>query len=217
MMAGGRNGKVTCYSGGENATPHPTNITAEFTASPLIGTAPLLVSFTDLSVAENTTITTWQWDFNTDGTIDSTTQNPSWTYPDAGTYTVSLRVSDGHISDTETKENYITVLPPGGSVIAIGNITGGLLKINAEILNKGTTNVSSMNWSIAFSGGLVLLGKNASGTILSLPSGGSTVVSDKPVFGFGRITITVTAQMPGGDPVTKTATGLLFFFFIIIH
>jgi PKD repeat protein len=217
MMAGGRNGKVTCYSGGENATQHPTNITADFTATPLIGSAPLLVSFTDLSNAENTTITSWQWDFNTDGIIDATAQNPSWTYTDAGTYTVSLRVSDGHISDTETKNNYITVLPPGVGLIDIGNITGGVLKLNAEILNVGTTNVSSVNWNITVSGGVVLLGKNASGTILSLPASDSTIVSDKPIFGFGRITITVTAQVPGEDPVTKTVTGILFLFFLFIR
>jgi PKD repeat protein len=218
MMAGGRNGKVTCYSGGENATQPHVNITAGFTASPLVGTVPLLVQFTDLSVAENTTITSWKWDFETDGIIDSTAKDPSWTYNESGTYTVSLTVSNGHISDTEIKENYITVLPAGGSIISIGNITGGVLKVSAEILNNGPTNISSINWSIMVDGKLVLLGKTKSGTILSLPAGGSTIVSDKPLFGFGRIIITVTAEAPGGDPVTKTATGFLFFFFLMgIH
>jgi PKD repeat protein len=217
MMAGGRNGKVTCYSGGLNATSSPPSLDANFSGTPTTGAAPLTVQFTDLSTAENTTITSWQWDFNDDGIIDTTEQNPSWIYTSSGTYTVSLTISNGHISDTETKENYITVFPPSGGHIEIGNITGGVLKVNAEILNNGTTTVSSINWSITLDGGFVLLGKTKSGTIPSIPAGGTEVISDKPVFGFGRITITVMAEAPGGDPVTKTATGFLFFFFITIH
>jgi PKD repeat protein len=217
MVAGGRNGKVTCFSGGKVTQPQ-VNITANFTATPLSGPVPLHVQFTDLSVAENTTITSWQWDFNDDGIIDAYTQNPSYIYNETGNYTVSLTVSDGKISDTETKENYITVLPPGGGIIGIGNITGGLLKINAEILNNGTATVSSINWSITLNGGFVLLGKTKSGTIPSIPAGGTEVISDKPVLGFGRITITVTIQAPGGEPITKTAAGFLLFFFPInIH
>jgi len=33
-----------------------------------------------------------------------------WIYTEAGTYTVSLTVSDGADTDTETKENYITII-----------------------------------------------------------------------------------------------------------
>ena len=54
MVAGGRNGKVKCLSGGENATQHQVTITAEFTAAPLSGSVPLVVQFTDLSTTENT-------------------------------------------------------------------------------------------------------------------------------------------------------------------
>ncbi len=54
-------------------------------------------------------ITSWAWYFNNDGVIDSNSENPSWIYHDAGDYTVSLTVSDGTNSYTETKTNYITV------------------------------------------------------------------------------------------------------------
>ncbi|MBE3137226.1 MAG: VCBS repeat-containing protein [Thermoplasmata archaeon] len=215
MVVGGRNGKVICYSGGLNATSSPPSLAADFSATPTTGTAPLTVQFTDLSTAENTTITSWKWDFDHDGTIDSTERNPSWIYNDNGTYTVSLTISDGHISDTETKEHYITVLPAGSSILEIGNITGGVLKINAEILNKGTVNVTSVNWSITIDGKLVLLGKTKSGIIPSIPAGNSTVIVDKPVFGFGKITITITIEGPDGEPITKTVTATLLLFFII--
>jgi len=210
MMAGGRNGKVICFSGGM-VVPQQVNITANFTATPLSGTAPLQVQFTDLSTVENTTINSWQWDFDNDGAIDSTIQNPLWFY-DPGIYSVSLTVSDGHISDTETKENYITAVAP--SEVEIGNITGGLLKVSAEILNKGEINVTSLNWSITVSG-FVLLGKTKSGTIPSIPIGGSEVVSDRPIFGLGNIIITVKVDVPGSGSVTKTVRGFLFLFVVL--
>jgi PKD repeat protein len=210
MMAGGRNGKVICFSGGP-VVPQQVSITADFTATPLSGTAPLQVQFTDLSTAENTTIKSWQWDFDNDGTIDSTIQNPLWYY-DPGIYSVSLTVSDGHISDTETKENYITAVAP--SEVEIGNITGGMLKISAEILNKGDINVTSVNWSITVTG-FVLLGKTNSGTIPSIPIGGSEVVSDRPIIGLGNIIITVKVDVPGSGQLTKTVRGFLFLFIVL--
>jgi PKD repeat protein len=215
MVAGGRNGKVNCLSGGENATQHQVNITADFNAAPLSGTVPLVVQFTDLSTAENTTITSWAWDFENDGTIDSTEQDPTWTYTENGTFSVSLTVSDDDISDTETKIDYITVLPMGSTIVGIGNITGGLLGVSAEILNAGTLDISSVNWSISLDGGVVLLGRSSSGIIAMIPVGDSRVVADTPIIGFGRITITVTAMLPDGEPVTKTASGFLLLFVIL--
>jgi hypothetical protein len=90
-----------------------------------------------------------------------------------------------------------------------------LLGVSAEIRNNGTLDVSSVNWSIALDGGLILKGKSASGTIASLPVNDSQMVVDKPILGFGRVIITVTATLPDGEPVTKTATGFLLLFIIL--
>lgn len=215
MVAGGRNGKVNCLSGGENLSAPQVSITADFIANPVSGTQPLVVQFTDLSTAENTTITSWQWDVDTDGTIDSTEPNPSWNYTEAGIYTVSLTVSDGDVSDTEIKVGYITVLPVGTSNIEIGNITGGLLGVSATIKNIGTLDASLVNWNITLEGGIVLLGRINSGTIASLPVGETTTVADAPVIGFGRISITVTVAVADSAPVTKTASGFLLLFMVV--
>ncbi|MCD4796750.1 MAG: FG-GAP-like repeat-containing protein, partial [Candidatus Cloacimonetes bacterium] len=48
------------------------------------------VQFTDLSTADYTLMTSWEWDFDFDGIIDSTGQTPNWTYLVPGEYTVSL-------------------------------------------------------------------------------------------------------------------------------
>ena len=82
-------------------------VQADFTADQTTIDLGTSIQFTDLSTGNPST---WEWDFDNDGTIDSYDQNPSYTYPSAGTYTVSLTVSDGRDSDTETKVDYITVI-----------------------------------------------------------------------------------------------------------
>ncbi|OPY46521.1 MAG: PKD domain protein [Methanoregulaceae archaeon PtaU1.Bin222] len=90
---------------------------AEFTASPLTGAAPLSVQFTDLSTGDPLT---WAWDFQNDGTIDSTDQNPVYSYQNTGTYTVRLTVTNAGGSDTVQKSQIITVTvgPPTASFTA---------------------------------------------------------------------------------------------------
>lgn len=62
------------------------------------------VTFTDQSLNSPTE---WSWNFG-DGTT-STARNPAHTYNSAGTYTVSLNVSNSYGSDDEIKPDYITV------------------------------------------------------------------------------------------------------------
>ncbi|MDO9576253.1 MAG: PKD domain-containing protein [Candidatus Cloacimonadales bacterium] len=86
------------------------NLIADFEANITSGLLPLEVQFTDLSVGNPTS---WEWDFDNDGTIDSNEQNPIYIYNQAGVYSVSLTVSDGSYSDTELKIDYITVTGTG--------------------------------------------------------------------------------------------------------
>jgi len=83
--------------------------TADFSATPLSGYAPLTVSFTDLSTS-TMGIFRWTWDFG-DGS-GSSDQNPTHTYTAAGDYTVILEVEDRCGPDSEVKEVYIHVEDP---------------------------------------------------------------------------------------------------------
>jgi PKD repeat protein len=95
----------TAYDRDLARIPIEFTITASaFRAAPTRGKAPLKVQFSDQSTGD---ITSWSWNFG-DGST-STEQNPSHTYANIGTYTVSLTVSWPGGSDTETKTNYITV------------------------------------------------------------------------------------------------------------
>jgi len=82
----------------------PAPPTADFNATPTIGTAPLLVTFEDKSMG---TIDSWSWTFGDGDT--SSLQNPLHTYSDVGVFTVTLTVSGPGGSDMATCSNCINV------------------------------------------------------------------------------------------------------------
>ena len=82
-------------------------LNADFSGSPLLGPPPLTVSFTDASTGD---AVGWEWDFDNNGVIDSTVQNPSFIYNAVGTYSVKLTVSDADSnSNVEVKNGYVRV------------------------------------------------------------------------------------------------------------
>jgi PKD repeat protein len=93
--------------GGTPPVPQPP--VADFTAAPVSGSAPLSVDFKDTST---NLPTSWAWDFDNNGSVDATTQNPTFSYAVPGTYSVKLTSTNTAGSDSETKTNLITVGPP---------------------------------------------------------------------------------------------------------
>ena len=89
----------------------------------------------------------YEWDLNGDGQTDSTDKDPSYTYPTAGTYRVSLKVTDSEgKTDTVTRDRYITVTgqvtgdftasatdaPPGEAIVFTASVTGGVPPITYQ-------------------------------------------------------------------------------------
>ena len=102
-------------------TLNPANgVVAEFDATPLVGFSPQMVQFNDLTVTSTPGgVTGWAWDFDSNGSVDSTAQNPAFTYTASGTYTVTLTVTDPvHGMVAEVKPNYITIDPPPVAALA---------------------------------------------------------------------------------------------------
>lgn len=80
------------------------------------------ITFNDVSVPNVGTINTWSWNFGDPGSgaaNTSTLQNPTHTFTNTGTYTVSLTVtnSQGCVSTVITKNVTITARPQAGFII----------------------------------------------------------------------------------------------------
>ncbi len=123
--------------------------TANFTASPLSVCAGVPVSFTSTSTANGgPAINQYSWNFGDGVTV--TTQNPTHVFTTAGTFTITLVVTNANGAvDSEIKANYITVLPAptvGFNVTGIGCVVP---------LTVGFTNTSSSgaNFSYAWNFG----------------------------------------------------------------
>ncbi|MCK9593389.1 MAG: PKD domain-containing protein [Methanoregula sp.] len=127
--------------------PVPVVPTAAFTTDVQTGTAPLTVHFTDGSTG--TTPLTYAWDFTNDGSVDSTVQNPSYTYTTAGTYTVKLTVTNIAGSDSELKTNYITagtqISPPVAGFFT--DVTSGPAPLSIKFTDTSTgTGITAWMW-----------------------------------------------------------------------
>lgn len=131
---------------------------AMFSASPLMGQAPLAVQFTDQSTNSPTS---WAWDFGDGGT--STLQNPSHVYASAGTYSVTLKATNSGGTGTLAKTGLI--------VVAVQMVT--TLDIAAG-LNSAEAAAYSAAMSTAKSGGFPLV-LPATHVYMQTPAAGSSV------------------------------------------
>ena len=114
FAVGGGSTNSALYSSREGANPpqlvidvgSPVPPVADFSAAPVSGSAPLSVSFTDLS----TGATGWSWTFGDGGS--STSQNPTHVYTSAGTYSVTLQVTNPVGNSTKTRTDLVSVSAP---------------------------------------------------------------------------------------------------------
>ena len=162
---------------------------ANFTANVTSGVAPLTVQFTDLSTNSPTS---WAWDFENDGIVDSTQQNPSYTYSTAGTYTVNLTVGNAGGSDEEIKTDYITVSTPVSAPVAnfSATPTSGGAPLTVQFTDLSTNSPTSWAWDF-----------ENDGTVDSTEQNPSYTYSTA-----GTYTVKLTASNAGGsDDEIKSA------------
>lgn len=117
-------------------------IIADFT-SPSFGCAPFTVPFNNQSLTQNSSSVFWQFG---DGSV-STSVNPSHTYLDAGTYTITLIVSDpGSCNLHDTLQKEIVVKKDTSYTIApIDTCVGTPITIGPDpdlFANLGSANVT---------------------------------------------------------------------------
>ncbi|MFH0894385.1 MAG: choice-of-anchor L domain-containing protein [Bacteroidota bacterium] len=133
-------GPVTTHSINVEIVPEPS-----FSADPTSGCKPLVVVFTNNSQNVSPS-TTYSWDFG-DGTT-SNMPNPTHTYNNPGTYSVTLVANNGACSKSKTLTNLIQVFPfPSAEIFADPPV----VSIFEPVINFSYTplgNVVSQVWYI---------------------------------------------------------------------
>ncbi|MBD0331089.1 MAG: PKD domain-containing protein [Chitinophagaceae bacterium] len=117
---------------------------ANFTSNITAGCSPIVVNFKDLSTGNPTS---WLWDFGNGNT--STKQNPSATYFNLGTYTVSLTVTNASGSNTTTKTAYITVFAEPVADFSVNKQTGcspANIQFTDESKTPAGTKITNWKW-----------------------------------------------------------------------
>jgi len=111
---------------------------ASFSGGPLMGTAPLLVNFTNYSLNASN----YHWNFG-DGSSNSAT-NPAHLYIESGIYTVTLTASNPGGADTLDRVAYITVnAPPTPDFFAEPRVGAGKLTVT---FTNTSVNADSYIW-----------------------------------------------------------------------
>jgi hypothetical protein len=123
-----------------------------------------------------------------------------------GDFTVRVKAKDTNGAESDWSEPHVISIT-NAPIIEIGTITGGLLRVKTTIKNTGATPATNVAWTIQLSG-LILTGKESSGTIDTLAPGTSVDIASKPIIGFGKTSITITA---GQTNTTQNALVLLVY------
>jgi hypothetical protein len=140
-----------------------------------------------------------------------TTGSADHAWEAAGTYNITAKAKDVNGGESGwSPAHTITIFST--PTIAIQNITGGMLHVKAVIKNTGVVDAMKVDYSITLVGG-AFIGKTTSGQLISIPGGQEKTITSKPIFGFGKTMITVSASCTGSSDA-KNQSGFVFLFFI---
>jgi predicted outer membrane repeat protein len=170
----------------------------DFIANVTSGLYPLTVQFTDLSTIGNlgSSIDSWGWDFDNDGTEDSNEQNPTYIYNLPGNYTVSLTVTDNLFENIRIKHNYILVQN-------IINVPGDYSTIQGGI-NASLDGETVLVQPGVYYENITFLGKNVTVASLYLTTQDTTYISQTVIDG-GQLNSVVIFE--GGEDSTSVLLG----------
>ncbi len=150
-MPGNHTARFRCQVAGQWQTlaittiyVHPVPPTANFSRTPIAGTVPLMVQFTDQS---GNYPTAWNWNFG-DGQV-STARHPSHNYNSVGVFNVSLTATNSAGSNSTTWNSCVTVNSPPSPPVAnfTANVTSGVPPLSVQFTDLSTANPTSWNWN----------------------------------------------------------------------
>jgi PKD repeat protein len=185
-------------SRGANLPPVPA-----FTAS----CDQLTCNFTDGSTDRDGRIAVWSWDFG-DGTTSSA-QQPSHTYAAAGSYQVTLIVTDDRNAPASVVHTITATPPPPANIPPVAAFTTSCTDLGCSFADGSSDkdgNVSSWSWS--FGDGSTSSSQNPSHTFAAAGPYNVqlTVTDNQGATGTVTHSVTVTAPPPGNKPPVAAFT-----------
>jgi PKD repeat protein/Leucine-rich repeat (LRR) protein len=177
---------------------------ANFTAATTAVNSNGSIAFTDSST---NTPTSWAWEVTRTGstTLTSSLQNPTFTFVDAGTYTVKLTATNGAGSNTKTVTNMITVTQT--TSIPVANFTAATTVVSSNgsiaFTDISTNKPTSWAWEVSKSGSTTLISSFQNPTFTFVDAGFYTVKltvtnsagSNTKTVGY-MITVTLSTLIP---------------------
>lgn len=176
---------------------------ASFYATTLTGVAPLAVQFIDTS---SNFPTSWAWDFENNGSTDSTVQNPVYTFASAGTYTVKLTATNGAGSHTTTVAAYIVATQPAPVANFTATPLSGTAPLSVTFTDTSTNLPTSWAWDFENNGSTDATTQNTSHTYSA--NGSYTVKLTASNIG-GSTSVTKTISVTSGSTVTMSFEGMI--------
>lgn len=147
---------VNLYVEDSHGCSHDTTITVTVSENPIANFTHTIecfgtsTTFTDASNNNGgtTNIDTWEWDFDGNGTIDNTTQSPTFNFPSAGTYQTELYVTSAlGCMDSITISVVVDPIP-----VANFSATSECLEFTTTFTNNSTVTTGTItqnDWDFA--------------------------------------------------------------------
>lgn len=120
----------------------------------------------------------------------------------SGEYTVKVKAKDSAGVESGWSEPLLVQIEDS-PFVEIGEVTGGF-GITAKVMNTGAGDAVDVAWSITLEGGVVLLGRQTTGTILKILPGFSPQIKTGLILGVGAVSVLVKA-----DDAEKTISGFV--------
>ena len=124
---------------------------AAASATPSTGKAPLSVAFSSAGTVDTDgTIASYAWDFESDGTVDSTEANPTHVYP-VGEFTATLTVTDDSGDSDSKTVDVVSVANVAPAASANSDIASGNAPLAVAFSSDGSADadgtVASYEWN----------------------------------------------------------------------
>jgi outer membrane protein assembly factor BamB len=145
--------------------------------------------------------------------VNAETGDLIWSYATSG----PVRSSPAIVNGTVFIGSYDCIMYAFEDTLELGHITGGI-GVGTTLTNIGSNTLFNTEWNISVIGNGLFkkIHSEKTGVLPPLEAAGTALIRI-PVFGLGKITITLTAHPSEVIPIQKTVTGFLLGPFVLIR